>query len=181
MLKIIPTPENPKVLYTLPGERWEDKFEDYEDGIYFEYSEDDVINFQFFYVLGKVSILEGSFSSTHSSQEMEAFFDCCVSLEELWTWLDQIPFKIVNCKDINDPSIKGIWKMDFVFNTKNSDSELLKNYYEFKVSTVLIRSIPYNCWSMNIIMESSDNVNKIYWFTLCLLKFQRQSKQPSGE
>ena len=185
MLRIIPTPENPKVLYTLNKRIWLDQLGGFDGGIYFEYYENDVINFKFFYILGSISILEGPFSSTFSSSEMNSFFDCCIKLSDLEEWLDQVPFSILKCLNKNDPEIKQIWKMTHIVDLSRVEDErgvenLCEYYYEFKIYSVTIRSYPYY-WTDSIRCEISDENNKIYWTILCLLKYLRQLKQQSGE
>ena len=183
MLRIIPTPKNKKILYTIPGNWWEDVFKDeyyaYAGGIYFEYIENDILRFEFFYVLGKISILEGPFSSECTPEMMEAILCCSVSLDELWEWIDKIPFKIVKCLDANDSSIKGIWKMeDFYIRMKEYNYNQIsnKNYYEFLVYTTTIRFMPYS-WGKVKIEILNNETDKIYWITLCLLKYQKQLNQ----
>lgn len=178
MLKIIPT-STEKVLYTLPGKRWKE-FRAYQYGIYFEYFENDLINFKFFYALEKISILDGPFSSKFSLDEMTSFFDCCVDLSELWEWIDQIPFKIIDCLNIYDETISEIWKMTEIIDLDYFDEKvktsLLQYYFEFQVSTSLIRSLPYRCnrFTSFIEIDVSEEKDKIYWITLCLLRYQKQ-------
>lgn len=183
MLKIIPTPESRKVLYTLSSPKWEETFEifDFSQGIYFEYSENEVIDFKFYYFLNQIAILDGPFSSQFTPQEMESFFDTWVNLDELWDWLDsEVSLKITKVLDKDDRSIQKIWKMnDFFGLDKTKYPELYSNYYEFQLSTATIRCMPYNCWSNSLKMYISDENNKIYWITLWQLKYQRQSKQLS--
>lgn len=196
MLKIILPPKTTESLYTLPEQKWEDKIislytlpeQKWEDepisfsdfGIYLEYSEDDFIKFQFYYVLGRVTILKGPWSEQFEVKEMNNFFDTQVKLSELWEWLDnEISFDVIKKLSPSDNSIKNIWKINTIIDiSKIRDSEkkteLIENYLEFNVSTVIVRCMPYSCWSDNFInMEVLNNDNKIYWITLCLLKYLR--------
>ena len=185
MLKIIPPPTNRYVAHHCVPDKidlWNRTLGKFSEVIYFEYFEDDVINFKFFYYLGVVFILEGSFISEYSSSEVSNFFNCYVQLDELWVWLDnEITFKTIRCLSPEDSDIMGIWKMDYrVDLSQELDSPLLENYYEFQVSTVIVRSIPYKYIKI-IYLDVSDENNKTYWITLCLLKYQRQLNQPSEE
>lgn len=186
MLRIIPTPKDKEVLYTIPAkEEWESGLRPLrsEYGIYFEYVENDILRFRFLYVQEKIAILKDSFSSELSKEQVEAFFHCSISLDDLWKWLDEVPFEIKKCLDVDDPSIRGIWKMEDVIVIRGDSKihSILKNYYEFQVSTATIRSIPYNCWSNDLRFEVLNETDKIYWITLCLLKYQRQLNQQSEE
>ena len=181
MLKIILPPEKIESLYTLPEPKWEDEPISFSDfGIYLEYDEDDFIKFQFYYVLGRVTILKGPWSELFDVKEMDNFFDTQVKLSELWEWLDnEVSFEIIKKLSPNSDSIINIWKFDTeidISKIENIDKsfELNKNYMEFKVSTVTVRCMPYSWWSNDIIkMEVLNNDNKIYWITLCLLKYLR--------
>lgn len=172
MLRIIPTPSDPEVLYTFPEPTWEDVFGGFDYGVYLEYSENEVISFKFHYTLGHISILRGAFSEGYTKKEMIAFFECYVREDELWEWLDTIPFRMIRSLPKDDPEITGIWKMNCSVKYCCLDP---KYYYEFQVSTVNIRCIPYDWMNKEIKIEVSDEENKFYWITLCLLKYQHQS------
>lgn len=191
MLKIIPTPTEYKFLYTLPDDRFRE-FIKFVNGIFFEYiDEDGVTDVKFFYAMNKILILDGPFSSNFSLQEMLAFFECYIHPDDLWTWLDNnVTLRIIKKLPPTDKNISGIWKMDTFLSVPSKYTELISSYIEYEVSetcgespvsTSIVRSLPYYCGSGQIKLSSSDEKNKTYWITLCLLKYQRQLKQQSKE
>ena len=185
-MKLIKKPDKlEEVSFSLKKSYWTKELCWIERGAFFEYYENPLINFKFFYVLGKVSILRGSYLDDYSPEEVETNFSILVKLEDLFSWLDSIQFECIKCIPTDTMGgIKGLYKFGYFTTIYSfSDDPILSNYCEFKINnSTIIRSYPYLCYFKKLgfdVINNEDKKYNLYWIVLCLLKYQKQLEMQS--
>lgn len=179
MLRII-KPEKLEPIYSWSSHDFlRDLFEEriWNEGIFLEYWENQILNFKFSYIDGVITIYSGEFISDYSEEEVKIFFSSNIKIHDTYSWVkDNVKLEILDTRDINDEGIKEIWKYDYEYSNWNdfSNDELFSKYHEYLIqNSVIVRCLPYD-WGSIIKMCCPDRnlrlEEKNYWLNLCLTK-----------
>ena len=148
----------------------------FETGVWYEYWENEIINFKFHALYDIITIYSGWFSSQHQEKDLETFFKIAVKPEEILEFLDkEVTLEIKNSIPGGSDLITKVWKYDFkkYFYNVDPGDKFFKEHHEILLNnTKIIRGLPYN-WGSGLKLYCPDKLDlddKIYWFNLCLLK-----------
>lgn len=148
----------------------------FETGIWYEYWENEIINFRFHSLYNIITIYSGWFSSQYQEKDLETFFKVVVKPEEILEFLDkEVTLEIKNSIPKESDLITKVWKYDFekYFCNVDQEDKFFTEHHEILLNnTKIIRCLPYN-WGSGLKLYCPDKLDlddKIYWFNLCLLK-----------
>lgn len=147
----------------------------FRKGEWFEYWENQIINFKFHSLYNVITIYSGQFTSLFKKEDLEVFFKLVVNPENLLEFLDkEVTLEIKRSIPKDSEEITKIWKYDFdkYFYTLGNES-FFEEYHEILLNnTKIIKCLPYS-WGCGFKLYCPDKLDlddKLYWFNLCLLK-----------